>query len=368
MSRPHDRDRDGGNDPDDAGMDESGKGGGGKSGSGSGGMSGNDSAGSDGNDGGGAGTGSAGNGDSGNGGSGDSGSGGGGSIDLPDSPDNPWIAFIEIDGSGFGQLYFVKADGTDLHGYAGDTLYETAPAWSPDGMKLAFTAVHETDGAQLHVLDFDSGDDNVLDIDLATMTRPRFTPDGDSIVFAGAESASDKSALYLADAVDGGADALTDPEEGDGGHDISPDGTIFFARKLTDNTFDIFSLDAGDDASDDPARVTTGSAIIGGVAVHPDGAHLMYAKDAGGTSTQLVERNLGDDTERNIGEQGDEDASYFSGGDGLVLNRDSFDADSEIAVTDQDGVLTMRITDSEPFDTAPAVSSVESEDVDVSQF
>jgi Tol biopolymer transport system component len=234
-------------------------------------------------------------------------------------------------------------------------------------MKLAFTAVHEANGAELHVLDFEEGTDEVLDIDLTTMTRPRFTADGDTIVFSGAESTGDKSALYRADASDGDAEAITEPEEGDGGHDIAPDGTIYFVRKLSNNTFDVFSIDVSDSPSDDPVRITTGSTIIGGVAVHPAGTHIMYAKTAGG-STQLVERALSGGTERNIGEQGDEQPAYFAGADGLVVNRDSFDTDSEIAITDEDGVLSVRLTDSDPFDTAPAVSPIDSEDVDVDQF
>lgn len=365
MKKPS-RDRDSGSDPDDAGMGEGGNGGGGKAGGDSAGMGGSDSAGMGGSDSGGSGGSGAGGSGGGTGGGG--GSGGSAAVDLPDSPANPWIAFLENDSSELSQLYFVKADGTDLHGYAGGTLYETDLAWSPDGTKLALTAMHETNGVELHVLDFETGDDNVLDINLGTMTRPRFTPDGDSIVFAGAETSADKSALYLADAVDGGATAITDPIEGDGGHGIGPDGTVYFARKHADMTFDVYSIGATADPSTEPTRVTTGSTIIGGVAVHPDGTRVMYAKDVGGTTTQLVEHTLADKTERNIGEQGDEQPTYFAGGDGLVLNRDSFDADSEIAVTDADGVLVEQVTDSDRWNSSPSISSIESDDVDVTQF
>jgi hypothetical protein len=360
--------RGGDDEPDAGGGDEAGEGGDGEGGNGAGGMGG-DGEGGDGEGGDGeGGDGEGGEGCDGEGGEGGDGEAGSGAIDLPDSPDNPWVAFIEIDGSGFGQLNFIKADGTDRHSYGGGTLAETEPTWSPDGTKLAFTAVHESDGAQLHVLDFESGDDTVLDIDgLATMTRPRFTPDGDTIVFAGAATSADKSALYRTDAADGGATAITEPEEGDGGHDIAHDGTIYFARKLSGNTFDVFSIDVDDDPDDDPTRVTTGSTIIGGVAVHPDGTRIMFAKNVS-SSTQLVERTLSDGTQRDIGDQGDEQPAYFAGGDGLVLSRDSFDEDAEIATTDADGELTTRLTDTMPFDTAPAVSSIESDDVDVTQF
>lgn len=359
----HDDEKDAGpDDPEDAGGASGSSGGtAGKGGNGSAGMGGGDAgeAGEGGEGGGGEG------GESGEGGEG--GEGGSGPIELPDSPANPWVAFIEL-GPAFGKLIFIKADGSDLHAYSGGTLSESDPSWSPDGTKLAFTAFHETEGAQLHVLDFEAGSDDVLDIDLGSMSRPRFTPDGDTIVFAGAESSGDESALYRTDVEDGGATAITEPEQGDGGHDIAPDGTVYFARKLDNGSFDIFSIDVDADPSDDPVRVTTGSTILNGLAVHPAGTHVLYAKKIALTS-QLKERSLGDGTERNIGEEGDEDAAYFAGADKLVLSRDSFDADAEIAVTDADGVLDERLTDTDPaFETAPAVSSVESDDIDVEQF
>lgn len=345
----------------------SGGGSGGAGSGGSGGAGGDSGTGGTGGDGGAGGT--AGSGGAGGTG-GSSGSGGTGSmpVSLPDSPDNPWIAFVGLDSSGFGQLFFVKADGSGLTEYGRDTIFEVDPSWSYDGTKLALVALHMSNGSQLRVLDFDAGTDTVLDTGLSSMSRPRWSGDGSFIVVSGKETSSDPAALYRVDAEAGGSEAITDPVEGDGGHDYALDGTLYFVRNLggTDG-FDIFSISDGASPSDDPNRVTTGSKVLGGVAVNPDGTTLVYARENAAT-TDLVERTLDGGAERVIGDAGDSDPEFYAGGDSLVVSRDSFDADAEIAVTDLDGVLVTRCTDDDAFSTSPSVSSAESGDIDVSQF
>ena len=124
---------------------------------------------------------------------------------------------------------------------------------------------------------------------------------------------------------------------------------------------------AGASTSDDPTKITDGSNIIGGVTVHPDGSKLLFAASAGDT-TDLTEYTLSDDSEAVIGEKGDEQGAYFAGGDGLVVNRDTFDADSEIVVTDGSGTLVTRVTDDSSLNTSPAVNSKESDGMDPTVF
>jgi Tol biopolymer transport system component len=287
-----------------------------------------------------------------------------GPIELPSSPENPWIAFIQIDGSGFGQLFFVKADGTGLHEYGGDTFSETSAAWSPDGSLLAFTGL--ADSAELHVLDFEAGTDTVLDTGLAKMSRPRWAANGSAIVVTGGVSPGSTNALFRVDATDGGNEQITESAGGDSGHDLAPDGTLYFVRKLG-TAFDIFSVSSAASPSTMVDQVTNGSSVIGGVEVHPDGSRVAYARSSG-TTTQLIERTIAGGAERVIGDMGDEEPDYFSGGDFLVVSRDSFDGDSEITVADDDGVLVTRCTDADRFKTNPAVSALESDGIDVTQF
>lgn len=308
---------------------------------------------------------------SGEGGSGEGGGGEGGGepVELPDSPSNPWIAFTRTDDRGFGQLFFVKSDGTGLTEYGGDLLSEMTPSWSPDGL-LAFTAVHQVNGAELHVLDFAAGTDTVVDTGLVNMARPRWSPNGIKIVVTGKVGLDDANSLFSVDSIAGGNTQITESDLGDGGHDIAPDGTLYFVRKLGETDFDIFSIASTARPSDTPSRVTDGSSILGGVTVHPDGTKIVYARAAGatGTTTDLIERTLAGGSERTIGKTGDEEVDYYCGGDKMVLNRDSFDTDSEIAVTDTDGALETRCTDDPDLNGSPAVACEESEDVDVSQF
>jgi Tol biopolymer transport system component len=287
-----------------------------------------------------------------------------GPLVLPDSPANPWIAFIQIDGSGFGQLFFVKADGTGLHEYGGDTFSETAAAWSPDGAVLAFTGL--ADSPELHLLDFEAGTDTVLDTGLAKMSRPRWTSDGSTIIVTGGVAATAVNALFRVDATDGGNEQITESAGGDSGHDVAPDGTLYFVRKVG-AMFDIFSVSSAASPGMAADAVTSGSNVLGGVEVHPDGSRVVFARSAG-SSTQLVERTIAGGANRVIGEMGDEEPDYFSGGDFMVVNRDSFDADSEITVADDDGTTVMRCTDADRFKTNPAVSALESDGIDVTQF
>jgi Tol biopolymer transport system component len=287
-----------------------------------------------------------------------------GPIELPDSPENPWIAFIQIDGSGFGQLFFVKADGTGLHEYGGDTFSETSAAWSPDGSLLAFTGL--ADSAELHILDFEAETDTVLDTGLAKMSRPRWTPDGRTIVVTGGVSAGSANSLFRVDASDGGNEQITESVGGDSGHDVARDGMVYFVRK-SGTQFDVFRVAVDASPSTVAATVTSGSNVLGGVEVHPDGSRVLYARSSG-DSTQLTERTIASGMVRAVGEMGDEEPDYFSGGDFLVVNRDSFDGDSEIAVAEADGTLVTRVTDADRFKTNPAVSPIESDGIDVTQF
>jgi Tol biopolymer transport system component len=294
-----------------------------------------------------------------------------GAIVLPDSAKNPWIAFVRIDDSSFSQLFFVKADGTGLKEFGGNAFSENDPAWSPDGMKLAYSSIDLMDGASLHVIDFGKGTDSVVTDKLASFTRPRWSPDGKTIVVAGAMDAGKSPVLFRVNVGDGTLAQITASPMGDGGHDFAPDGTLYFVRNLDGSAFDIFSIRYTGSPADKAKRITTGSKIIGGLAVHPDGSRVLFSRGktgASGETTELVEHTIEPAADRVLGADGDEQAAYFSGGDKLVVNRDMTGSSSEIDVTDIDGKLTTHCTTDSHFNTSPAVSSIEASKISLKKF
>jgi Tol biopolymer transport system component len=237
-----------------------------------------------------------GDGDSGDGDAG--GDGDTGSITIPTSPSNPWIAFTKIDGANFGQLYFIKADGTDVHEYGGSSSSESAPAWSNDGMKLAFVA-----SGGIQILDFDAGTESTLDLgDLAGAQRPRWTADDETIIVSGVENPGDVFSLWAID-VSGDDDPreISSSVNGDGGHDVALDGTIYFVRN--DGGFDVFETSVGASPGDE-TRVTDGADVIGGVNTNPDGSKVLFAADANMT-TDLTEVVVDGGASTVIGMKGD---------------------------------------------------------------
>ena len=284
------------------------------------------------------------------------------------SPRNPWIAFIQVGSNGFGQLEFVKADGTGLTPVKGaGTEYETDPSWSPDGTQLAFVQLSSQSGNVLHILDFTTGRDRAVTTNLAQLTRPRWAPDGKTLVVAGTASTVPVSALFRVDLASGTTEQITQPVNGDGGHDFAPDGTLYFVRHLDAMLFDVFSVPYTAEPKVAATRVTTDSKVLGGVSVHPSGERIFYAQERG-TTTDLIELTLATGKKRVIGQPGDQEPRSFVAGDKLVLSRASLDADSEIAVVDENGSLLERCTTDADFDVAPAVSPLENGEVDLSPF
>lgn len=294
------------------------------------------------------------------------GDGGPAATQPPGPPKNPWIAFTRIESS-FGQLYFVKADGSGLRQFTG-AASEQDPAWSPDGKQLAFVQFDALMGNSLHVLDFAKGTDTAIKESFSKLTRPRWSPDGKTLVVAASTAAVPVPVLFRVELASGATAQITQSVNGDGGHDIAADGSLYFVRHLDGALFDIFSVSYRASPNTTAKRVTTGSNVIGGVTVHPDSKRLYYSSAPGTTSSSLIELTLANARKRTIGDPGDEEPRALPGGKKLVLNRRSFGAGSEIAVVDGNGKLLQRCTSDPDFDTAPDASPLQSAAVDLSKF
>jgi Tol biopolymer transport system component len=95
------------------------------------------------------------------------------------SPDGTSIAYCVREGSGFGQIHLIDADGS---GHTALTKLKDGaclPDWSPDGQKLAFTAYG---GRTPRILVMDKNGQNVTQVSAGD--RARWSPDGKRLVFS----------------------------------------------------------------------------------------------------------------------------------------------------------------------------------------
>jgi hypothetical protein len=291
--------------------------------------------------------------------------------------DNPWIAFVSRQG-GRPQVQFVRADGSGLTDYEAPLqsppdLFEESPAWGPDGTELALVVTSSARVA-LRILDFEVGGWQDIDQNLEQITSPAWSPDGTQIVVEGRLPGDGTNHIFVIGLPEGGdclvgqgCTELTNPPAG--GADSSPvwaaDGTIYFVRRQGE-VREVYSVPS--DGSSGPTQVTSGSEVIGGLALSADETVLFYTRlGASAADTELVARTLGTGSEAILGVAGDVDLAPFGDGARAVLVRKGIAADSELAlVNDATGDLVLRLTADGVGNAAPAVAPVDSAGIDVS--
>jgi Tol biopolymer transport system component len=92
-----------------------------------------------------------------------------------------------------GDLYLVRADGSDLRQLTEGSAVDQEPAFSPDGTQLAFTST-ESGSLQIHLLNIASGKRTQLTRLSAPADEPSWSADGKHIVFHSGPS------IYIMDA------------------------------------------------------------------------------------------------------------------------------------------------------------------------
>jgi dipeptidyl aminopeptidase/acylaminoacyl peptidase len=73
------------------------------------------------------------------------------------SPDGTEIAF-ESDKDGDGEIYVMKADGTDVRQLTNNTIHDEGPAWAPDGTRIAYTSGPDNLNGDVWVMNADGSD------------------------------------------------------------------------------------------------------------------------------------------------------------------------------------------------------------------
>jgi len=110
------------------------------------------------------------------------------------SPDRRTVAYLKSSGSGGGDLYTVRSDGSGRHRLepSADCRYGGRPSWSPDGDQLA-TICYAQDGSPLGVaVAALNGTARILTKD-PTASTPAWSPAGDVVVYSKASKATDGS-------------------------------------------------------------------------------------------------------------------------------------------------------------------------------
>jgi hypothetical protein len=285
-------------------------------------------------------------------------------VDVPElDGDSPWIAFLKNQ-----SLHLIRADGTGLqevptrHPPISGVPRATAgrvwpcPEWSPDGKKLAFV-----ENRELVVFDVTDGSIAVLS-DLLWNPRPRWSPDGRTVVVP-----SPEQTLHALDVTTGSATVVVADATG---HDIAPDGALYFIRGQRErdaegNPMASLHMLPSFDASEELAEaLPLARADLLDVEAHPDRSRLLitatnvWEEVPGSPANGLLQYSPSTGEERRFGEPGDAAPSYFPDGSALVLAR-RFPGGNllfDIVVTDLDGSLITRLTeDDEDNDVCPIV-------------
>jgi Tol biopolymer transport system component len=168
------------------------------------------------------------------------------------SPNGKRLAFeASEDPDAFNiDIYVMNADGSGVKRITKESTLDRMPSWSPDGTRIAFMkdsrSVQEPDTGDIYTIRADGTDlrqlsDDGLDED------PAWSPDGQTVAFGRLTKATGE--IYTLNADGGGLRKLTDPPEGfwDSNPSWSPDGTkIAFTRTSgkRPNRPDVFTMNA----------------------------------------------------------------------------------------------------------------------------
>jgi Tol biopolymer transport system component len=202
-----------------------------------------------------------------------------------------------------GDIYTVRADGTDLRQLTNGPDVESLPVWSPDGSRIAYL-VSNAAGTSLAVMDAGGGSRKTLVPASGTGQNcidgaPAWSPDGKSLVFPTSAACDNKDALSIV-AADGssGATPLLAPGLGGTWAIWSADGTkvAFAGQDATGAGTGLYVVDvgAGDGMSGGltARRISAAGSTLAWLNAHwsPDGTEVAAAA---GTNSDCVAATLG---------------------------------------------------------------------------
>ena len=105
---------------------------------------------------------------------------------LPVSGRNGGLIAFVSDRDGNGEIYVMKADGSDQRRLTHFRDFEGVPTWSPDAKQIAFYTHLTHNKWVIQVMDADGGNQRSLTDNTACDGAPFWSPDGTRIVFTSA--------------------------------------------------------------------------------------------------------------------------------------------------------------------------------------
>ena len=198
------------------------------------------------------------------------------------SPDGRSVVFVS-DERGNDDLYLLRVGGRNVVPLTADSnAADTAPAFSPDGARIAFRS--ERAGGGIFVMD--ATGESVRRVTDAGYD-PRWSPDGQALVVAGEPvidpmSRHTQSTLWVVNLSDGARRTVADADAVGGRWSPSGRRIVYWGRTRNAQR-DIRTVASDGSQTSTPVPVTDDAAVDWSPVWSPDGRHVYFASNRGGT-------------------------------------------------------------------------------------
>ena len=273
---------------------------------------------------------------------------GGQPLPPPPRPFGPWVAFASNRGGDY-DIYLVHPDGTGLNALAQSTGDDLFPSWSPDGARVVY-ASNRGGPYALYEIDVVTNVETNIPTGVASATAPSYSPDGTLIAFGG-----DGDAIYTVPVAGGTATALTDGMARDNSPVWAPDGSVIYFSTDRSGDFEVWSVKPNGTGL---TQITTGTNLLGGPAISPDGKTLAFAISA--TQTSVVFWTLASSTSSTFSAMGDDEPNFARSGMQLAVTSTRYAANNpEIVLLGIPGATSpFRLTNDPGVDGQAAIQPV----------
>jgi TolB protein len=168
------------------------------------------------------------------------------------SPDGSRVLF-QSDRTGDGEIYGVRADGTQLVRLTNSSGPDVTPVWSPDGRRIVFASERDAGDSEIYVMNADGSGQRRLTRQPGDDSHPHWSPDGSRIVFNSARATPDLTADWSKQHIEiftmaaDGSDVrqLTRFRTVSTYPSWSPDGRKIVFRRVTDEPGFLWDLSLG---------------------------------------------------------------------------------------------------------------------------